>query len=39
MHFNHAHLKLHDQFVDSIDMKFRAQNQLYNSISFWDIKV
>ena len=37
--FNYAHLKLHDQSVDLIDMKLRAQNQLYTSISFWDIKV
>ena len=37
--FDHAHLKLHDQFVALIDMKLHALNQLYNSISFWDIKV
>ena len=37
--FNHAHLKLHDQFVALIDIKLHAQNQLYNSIRFWDIKV
>ena len=37
--FNHAHLKLHAQFVALIDMKFYAQNHLYTSISFWDIKV
>ena len=36
--FNHTHLKLHDKFVAFIDMKLHAQNQLYNSISFWDIK-
>ena len=37
--FNHAHLKLHDQFVALIDMKLHAQNKLYTSISFRDIKV
>ena len=37
--FNHPHLKLHHQFVVLIDMKLHAQNQLYASISFWDIKV
>ena len=38
--FNHVHLKLHDQFVALIDgMKLHAQNQLYTSINFWDIKV
>ena len=36
---DHAHLKLHDQFVVLIDMKLHAQNQLYTSICFWDIKV
>ena len=34
-----AHLKLHDQFVALIDVKLHAQNQLYTSINFWDIKV
>ena len=33
---NHAHLKLHDQFVASFNRN--AQNQLYTLISFWDIK-
>ena len=37
--FNHAHLKLHDQFAALINMKLHAQNQLYTSISFRDIKV
>ena len=37
--FNHAHLKLHYQFAALIDMKLHAQNQLYTSISFRDIKV
>ena len=37
--FNHAQPKLHDQFVALIDMKLHAQNQLYNSFSFWDHKV
>ena len=37
--FNHAHLILHDQFVTLIDVKLHAQNQLYASISFWDIEV
>ena len=37
--FNHAHLKLHDQFVALIDMKLHVKNQLYASISFRDIKV
>ena len=32
--FNPAHLKLHNQFVASIDMKLHAQNQLYTPISF-----
>ena len=32
--FNHAHLKLHDQFVALIDMKLHAQNQLYALIYF-----
>ena len=36
---DHAHLNLHDQSVTLIDMKLHAQNQLYTSISFWDIKV
>ena len=36
---DYAHKKLHDQFVALLDMKLHAQNQLYNSISFWDIKV
>ena len=31
---DHAHLKLHDQFVALTDMKLRAKNQLYISISF-----
>ena len=31
---DHAHLKLHDHFVDLIDMKLYAQNQLYRSISY-----
>ena len=35
----HAHLKLDGQFVALIDMKLHAQNQLFTSISFWDIKV
>ena len=34
-----THLKLHGQFVALIDMKLHAQNQLYNSISFCDIRV
>ena len=37
--FNHAHLKLHDQFAAFTDMKLHAQNQLHTSISFWDAKV
>ena len=37
--FNHAHLKVHDQFVALIDMKLHAQNQLYTFISFLDIEV
>ena len=37
--FNHSHPKLHDQFEALINMKMHAQNQLYTSISFWDIKV
>ena len=36
---DHANLKLHDQFAALTDMKLHAQNQLYTSISFWDIKV
>ena len=36
--FKHAHLKLQDQFAALIDMKFHGQNQIYTSISFWDIK-
>ena len=35
---DHAHLKLHDQFVALIDMKSYAQNK-HTSISFGDIKV
>ena len=35
--FNHAHLKLCNQFVASIDMTLHVQNQLYTSISFSDI--
>ena len=35
---DNAHLKLHDQSVALINMKFHAQNQLYTSISFWDFK-
>ena len=31
---DHAHLKLQDEFVALKDIKFHAQNQLYNSISF-----
>ena len=31
---DHAHLKLHDQFVALIDMKLNTLNQLYTSISF-----
>ena len=34
-----THLKLHDQFAALIDMKLHAQNQLYTSFSFWNIKV
>ena len=34
-----SHLKLHDQFLALTDMKLHAKNQLYTSISFWDIKV
>ena len=30
--------KLNNQFITLIDMKLYAQNQLYNSFSFWDIK-
>ena len=37
--FNHAHLKLHYQFVALMDMKLHAQNQLYTSLGFYDIKV
>lgn len=37
--FTHAQLKLHSQFVALKDMKLRAQNQFYASISFWDINV
>ena len=37
--FNHAHLKLHVQFVALKDMKLHVQNQLYTSFSFWDLKV
>ena len=37
--FDHANLKLHDQFVALIDMRLHSQNQLYTSISFRDIKV
>ena len=37
--FNYAHLKLHSQLAALIDVKLHAQNQLYTSISFWDIKV
>ena len=36
---DHAHLKLHDQFVALIDMKLHAQNQLYISFSFSEFKV
>ena len=36
---DHAHLKLHDQFLALLDMKVHAQNQLYTFISHWDIKV
>ena len=32
--FDHAHLKLHDQFIALIDMKLHAQNELYMSFSF-----
>ena len=32
--FNHAHLKLHDQFVALTHMKLHAQNQLYTSFNF-----
>ena len=37
--FKHAPLKFHDQFVALVDAKLHAHNQLYKSISFWDIKV
>ena len=37
--FNDTHLKLHDQFEALIDMILHAKNQIYNSITFWDIKV
>ena len=33
------HLHLHDRFTTLIVMKLYAQNQLYNSINSWDIKV
>ena len=33
------YLNLHDQFTRLIYMKLHAQNQLYTSISFWDLKV
>ena len=33
----HTYLKLHDQFAALIDIKLHSQNQLYTSISFWDI--
>ena len=36
---DHSHLKLHDHFAALIDMKLHAQNQLYTSISFWEIQV
>ena len=34
---NHAHLKLHDQFAALIDMKLQAKNQLYTSITVFEI--
>ena len=37
--FNHALLKLHDKFVALIDMKLHVQNEIYNSIGFWGIKL
>ena len=36
---DHAHLKLHHQFVALTDMYLHTKNQLYNSNSFWDTKV
>ena len=35
--FKNAHPKLHDQFIALLYL--HAKNQLYTSISFWDIKV
>ena len=36
---DHTHLNLHEQLITEIDMKLHAQNQLYTSFSFWDLKV
>ena len=36
---DHTRLNLHDQFITAIDMKLHAQNQLYISFSFRDLKV
>ena len=36
---DHAILNLHDQFMTLIYMKLHAQNQLYTSFSFSDLKV
>ena len=34
----HTYLNLHDQVITLIDMKLYAQNRLYTSFSFWDLK-
>ena len=34
----HAHIKLHDQFVALIGMKLHAHNQIYTFTNFLDIK-
>ena len=37
--YDHIRLKLHNHFINLIDMKLHTQNQLYMSFCFWDLKV
>ena len=35
---DHTHLNLHYQFITLIDIKLHAQNLIYTSFSFWDLR-
>ena len=35
---DHNHVNLHYQFITLIDIKLHAQNLIYTSFSFWDLR-